>query len=50
MNGDGQPDFLWQERTTGVLAVWYMNGLAATSAAPLTPAEVDPRWRIVLPR
>jgi glucose/arabinose dehydrogenase len=50
MNGDGQPDILWQERTTGALAVWYMNGLAATSAAPLTPAEVDPRWRIVLPR
>jgi VCBS repeat protein len=50
MNGDGRPDVLWQERTTGALAVWYMSGLAATSTAPLSPAEVDPRWQVVLPR
>jgi hypothetical protein len=50
MNADGRPDLLWQERTTGVLAVWYMNGLAATSAALLNPSQVDSRWQIVLPR
>jgi glucose/arabinose dehydrogenase len=50
MNADGRPDVLWEERTTGALAVWYMNGLAATSAVPVTPSPVDPRWQIVLPR
>jgi glucose/arabinose dehydrogenase len=50
MNADGRPDLLWQERTTGVLAVWYMNGLAATNAVLLTPSQVDSRWQIVLPR
>ena len=26
-NGDGKPDILWRNTTTGANAVWYMNGV-----------------------
>ncbi len=29
-NGDGKPDILWRNTTTGYNAVWYMNGKTVT--------------------
>jgi len=46
-NGDGKPDILWQNPTTGQLVVWYMNGATRTGSAPLKPSSVGGRWRIV---
>jgi glucose/arabinose dehydrogenase/PKD repeat protein len=46
-NDDGQPDLLWQDRTTGTAVVWYMNGTTATAAAALDPAQPPAPWRIV---
>jgi glucose/arabinose dehydrogenase/PKD repeat protein len=45
-NNDGQPDLLWQERTQGVAAVWYMSGTTASGAALLSPAQPPAGWRI----
>ncbi|PWT90969.1 MAG: hypothetical protein C5B56_04560 [Proteobacteria bacterium] len=46
LNGDGQPDLLWQD-SDGSVAVWLMNGLAATQTVRLTSTPVDRSWRIV---
>ena len=45
---DGQPDFIWQHRVSGHIAVWYMNGAAMRSSQLLGPGQVaDPNWTIV---
>ncbi len=48
-NADGKPDVLWQNLATGELTVWFMNGTAMTSSAPLTPSSVgaDTNWKVV---
>jgi hypothetical protein len=51
-NGDGQPDILWRDqKSTGSIAVWFMNGTTRTSAT-LTdpPAFTLLNWRIVGPK
>jgi glucose/arabinose dehydrogenase len=45
-NGDGTPDVVWQDRTAGFLAVWYMDGAAATGTAVVTPSQVPASWTI----
>lgn len=35
-NDDGQPDLLLQNKTTGDLEVWYLNGLKAATAAAIS--------------
>lgn len=45
-NGDSQPDLLFQNTTTGQLAIWYMNGTTVAGAAYITPSQ-DPQWRCV---
>lgn len=45
-DGDGRPDILWQDRTGGLLAVWYMDGVTATRGAWLSPSQVPTNWRI----
>jgi hypothetical protein len=48
LNGDGWPDLLWQHRTNGGLAGWFMRGTVMQSATMLTPSSVaDPLWKIV---
>ena len=37
LNGDGKPDVLWHNQTTGGLYAWLMNGLALASSGYLTP-------------
>ncbi len=47
-NGDGQPDLLWQHRTTGQLAVWYMDGVTRVGGAALVPSPIaDLNWQVV---
>jgi len=46
LNGDGKPDLLFQDSSTGQLAVWYMNGASASGASLLTPTPPS-GWRAV---
>jgi hypothetical protein len=51
LNGDGQPDLVWQNTATGYLAAWLMNGTVRADGIYLTPAQVmDTGWHIVGPR
>jgi hypothetical protein len=46
-NNDGKPDLLWQNQTNGILYVWNMNGLNATSGGYLDPSKPsDPEWEV----
>jgi len=44
-NGDGKPDILWRNTTTGANRIWFMNGASLLSSASL-PAEPDQNWKI----
>lgn len=48
MDVDGQADLVWQQVSTGVLAVWYMHGtiLGSTNYLGGSPNS-DTNWRIV---
>jgi hypothetical protein len=51
-NGDMRPDLVWQHKTNGRLAVWFMAGsslIAGSSFATLsgTSVETDLDWKIV---
>jgi hypothetical protein len=47
-NGDGKPDILWRNNTTGQKLVWYLNGVSRIgSAVEVLPAVGDPNWKIV---
>jgi hypothetical protein len=43
-NGSGQSDILWRD-TSGMLALWFMNGAAISSAAGAGTVAID--WSIV---
>ncbi len=45
-NGDGQPDLLWHNVSTGATVVWYMSGTTFTSQAALPPVP-DINWQVV---
>lgn len=45
-NGDNHSDLVFQNPTTGQLAVWFMNGTSAQSGALVYPSQ-DPNWRCV---
>jgi hypothetical protein len=46
-DGDGNPDLVWQNLTTGELYVWYMNGTALSREGYLTPSQVATSWQVV---
>jgi hypothetical protein len=48
-NGDGKPDILWRDTaSTGLLAVWHMDGTTLTSAAATNPPSFPLlNWRVV---
>jgi len=48
-DGDGHPDILLQNPSTGQLAIWYMNNNQRTSQA-IIPQVPDPQWKVVGPR
>jgi hypothetical protein len=52
-NGDGTPDILWQNVTTGEASIWYMNGTTRIGGGPITNAnsstalQAGSSWQIV---
>jgi hypothetical protein len=44
-NGDGRPDLLWRNYSTGENYLWLMDGVRRSGAASL-PLVSDVRWRI----
>jgi hypothetical protein len=47
-NADGRNDLIWQNRITGEVAVWTMNGIRFTSSASFSPGNVgDANWKIM---
>jgi hypothetical protein len=47
-NSDGQPDLVWQHQATGLIGVWFMNGISQASWSFFSPAQVpDTNWKIV---
>ncbi|HEY4300084.1 MAG TPA: FG-GAP-like repeat-containing protein [Candidatus Didemnitutus sp.] len=45
LNGDGVPDLVWQNTTTGDNAFWTIQNLANTGTDPYL-ARITPSWRI----
>ncbi|MBI2949441.1 MAG: glycoside hydrolase family 9 protein [Verrucomicrobia bacterium] len=48
-NADGHTDFLFQHRTDGTLAVWYLKGTRLTRTEFLTPDRPGGTWRVAAP-
>lgn len=47
-NGDGSPDVLWRNSSTGALAVWMLKNNAVIATQMLSIGSVsDPNWKIV---
>jgi len=46
INHDGHPDLVWQNRATGAVGLWYMQGTTATSSAVVVPSS-DLQLRLV---
>ncbi|MEO8483762.1 MAG: FG-GAP-like repeat-containing protein [Acidobacteriota bacterium] len=49
-NGDGRPDLLFQNASTGGLYMWFMNGLTLGASGFLSSPSVNPSWQVVGPR
>lgn len=48
INGDGRADLIWQHRTGGWIAAWFMNGSQVLSTGLLSINRVpDTNWEIV---
>jgi hypothetical protein len=46
-NGDGKPDLFWRHQQTGLMTVWYMDGLSFAGAGLLDLNTVsDLNWQI----
>jgi hypothetical protein len=45
-NGDGKPDILWRNASTGENYVWYMDGVTVLGGGNL-PTVADQNWKIV---
>jgi hypothetical protein len=44
-NNDGSPDFVFRNKNTGVVFVWYVNGTTLAGSAFII--QIDPSWEIV---
>ncbi|HEV2472065.1 MAG TPA: FG-GAP-like repeat-containing protein, partial [Chthonomonadales bacterium] len=49
ISGDGRPDLLFRNSSTGALAYWYLYGVDRIGAGLLSPSNPGPNWRIVEP-
>ena len=48
MNGDDKPDLLWQNRTTGQVSAWLLDGTTLTGVVATSPApEPISNWLIM---
>ncbi|MFN7171558.1 MAG: FG-GAP-like repeat-containing protein [Fimbriimonadaceae bacterium] len=46
LNNDGYNDILWQNVNTGLLAIWYMDGLGSPNATAVLGFPPDNQWRV----
>ena len=46
MNGDGHPDILWRNTSTGQLLRWLMNGTTLVDNSALSNSVVDQNWQV----
>jgi FG-GAP repeat protein/VCBS repeat protein len=46
-DGDGDPDLLWQNTSTGQVSSWRMNNVTMVQGDLMTPAIVPVEWKIV---
>lgn len=46
VNRDGKSDLVWQNTSTGLIYIWYMNGFVMSQGGGTTPAAVPPVWRL----
>ena len=46
LDGDGQADLVWQHTATGSLYAWFMQGRRLGGGVPLSPAAIDPSWKL----
>jgi FG-GAP-like repeat len=46
INRDGRSDLVWQNDATGMLYVWYMNGLTSASGGGTTPVGTSLSWKL----
>jgi len=44
-SGDGSPDILWQNKSTGQTSIWFMNGAVMTAWTNLPSIPID--WKLV---
>ena len=49
-DADADPDILWRNRTTGEVAIWFMDGVTVTSESATTPPSATLDWKIVGPK
>ena len=46
-NADGKADIVWQHRTQGYIALWYMNGVTVVDSVLFSPGQItDVDWQI----
>ena len=51
VNGDGLPDFIWRNRSNGLLSAWMMSNASLLDGVALNPGRVaDVNWKIVGPK
>jgi hypothetical protein len=46
-NGDGHPDLLWQDQTSGLAQIWYMGGPLGNTLLSAVNLTLTNPWRIV---
>ena len=44
-NGDGKPDLVFRNTVSGLVFVWYLDGVTLASSDFIT--QIDPSWEIV---
>jgi hypothetical protein len=47
VDGDAQPDLVWQHDGSGALAVWLMDGINLRDGRMLLPRDPGPDWRVI---
>lgn len=45
-NGDGKPDLVWQNTTTGQVIYYLMDGVMSFAVGSFSQSSVDPTWQI----
>jgi hypothetical protein len=47
LNGDERPDLIWQHALSGLVGVWFMNGIDQIAGPLFNPSQAsDMQWKI----